>query len=251
MQKIKIISIYLFSAPDKPFLVCDLNDGATFADPLDIFAHPFCDPCNGNQEGLYALGGNLDIETLIKSYGWGIFPWFPFREMEEPYWYCPRERYVIFPDKVHVGHSLRNLLNKNKYRITVNKAFRDVIHNCRKVDGRDENPNAWLGQTLENIFIQLNELGYAKSVEVWEGEELVGGFYGFWHNGVFEGDSMFSLRPSASQIGLVLLCRQQTIEGKKIKFIDTQFETPTFKRMGGEYISYAEYRKALDGEEEY
>lgn len=250
MPEIKVIFIYLLTAPDKPFLVCDLSHGCTFADPLYIFADPLCDQYNGNKEGLYAIGGNLDVETLIKSYSWGIFPWFPFREMDEPYWYCPRERYVIFPEKIHVGHSLRTLLNKNKYHITVNRAFREVIHNCRKVDGRDEEDNAWLGENLENIFIKLNELGYAKSVEVWEGDELVGGFYGFWRNGVFEGDSMFSLRPSASQIGLILLCRQQSIDGRKIKFIDTQFETPTFKHLGGEYMAYEQYRKALDGEDD-
>lgn len=246
MSDVKLIWAYPFSDPEKIFMICDLNEGRTFEDPLTLFSIPECDMHNVNEQGLYAIGGNIDIETLIKSYKWGIFPWFPYKESEEADWYCPRQRYVIFPEKIHVSHSLRNLLNKDKYFITINQAFRDVIHNCRMVDGRDDHEQAWLGEKIESLFIKLHELGYAKSVEVWEGENLVGGFYGFWYKGVFQGDSMFSLRPSASQIGLILLCRFGSIEARKIKFIDTQFETPTFKRLGGEYISYQQYRSLMD-----
>lgn len=246
MSDIKLIWAYPLSDPDKKYIICDLDEGRTFEDPLTLFTIPQYDIYNVNEQGLYAIGGEIDIETLLNSYKWGIFPWFPYKESIEAYWYCPRERYVIFPKKIHVSHSLRNLLNKNKYFITINQAFREVIHNCRLVDGRDDHEQAWLGDAIEKHFIQLHELGYAKSVEVWEGEELIGGFYGFWHNGVFQGDSMFSLRPSASQIGLILLCHHGSIEANKIKFIDTQFETPTFNRLGGEYISYKKYREIMD-----
>lgn len=232
--------------PHKFFLVCDLDGDGTFADPLALFSLPEYDIYDINKEGLYAFGGELDTETLVKSYKWGIFPWFPYKDSEEPYWYCPRQRFVIFPEKIHAGHSLRNMLNKGKYHITVNKAFRDVIHNCRTVDGRDCHEQAWLGDNLESLFIELHDLGYAKSVEVWEGNELAGGFYGFWNNGVFQGESMFSLRPSASQIGLILLCRQVYLDDEKIKLIDTQFENSTFRRLGGEYITYERYRQILD-----
>ena len=246
MPEIKLIWAYSLSDPVKKYVVCDLDDGRTFEDPLTLFNIPESDIHNVNEKGLYAIGGNLDIENLLKSYKWGIFPWFAYKECEEAYWYCPRNRYVLFPENIHVGHSLRTLLNKDKYFITINQQFREVIHNCRKIDGRDDYEEAWLGDTIEKRFIELHELGYAKSVEVWEGEELVGGFYGFWYNGVFQGESMFSLRPSASQIGLILLCRHGSIEAKKIKFIDTQFKTSTFKRLGGEYISYQKYREIMD-----
>lgn len=246
MSEVNLIYVYQVNDPDKKFLACSLEEGGAFADPLTLFELPDYDVYNINKQGLYALGGKLDIETLKQSYKWGIFPWFPYKETEEPEWYCPRERFVIFPEKIHVSHSLRNLLNKEKYFITINQAFPDVIHNCRMVDGRDSHQEAWLGDKIENLFIKLYELGYAKSVEVWEDQELIGGFYGFWYKGNFQGDSMFSLRPSASQIGLILLCRQQYIEAKRIKFIDTQFETSTFKRLGGEYISYSKYREIMD-----
>ena len=246
MPEVNFRYVYLIETPEKRFLVCDLDEGRTFGDPLTLFDIAEYDIYNVNEEGLYAIGGNLDVETLLKSYKWGIFPWYPYKECEEVYWYCPRKRYVIYPEKIHVSHSLRNLLNKNKYFITINQAFRDVIHNCRMVDRRDDHEEAWLSETIEKLFIELHDKGYAKSVEVWEGEKLVGGFYGFWFNGVFQGESMFSFRPSASQIGLVLLCRHQNIEGKKIKLIDTQFETPTFRKLGGEYITYQKYREILE-----
>lgn len=246
MPGISLLYVYNLCEPDKKFLVCDLNNGRTFVDPLRLFNIPEYDIHNINERGLYAIGGSLNTNSLIKSYRWGIFPWYPYKESEEADWYCPIKRYVIFPEKIHVSHSLRNILNKGKYFITINQSFREVIHHCKTVDGRDAHEQAWLSDTIENLFIELYEMGYAKSVEVWEGEELVGGFYGFWYNGVFQGDSMFSLRPSASQIGLILFCRHGSIEAKKIKFIDTQFETPTFKRLGGEYITYERYREIMD-----
>lgn len=246
MPEIKLLFAYSPREPNKQYAVCDLDEGGIFADPLDLIYHPSYDPYNVNIEGLYAVGGQLDIKTLLMSYKWGIFPWFPYKQQEEAYWYCPKDRFVIFPETIHIGHSLRNLLNKGKYFITVNKTFREVIHNCRIVNGRDLNNFSWLGDKIEELFIQLHDLGYAKSIEVWEKDELIGGFYGFWYKGIFQGESMFSLRPSASQIGLVELCRKPFIDGERIKLVDTQFETPTFKRLGGEYISYKYYRQIMD-----
>ena len=245
MQDVKLIYVFNQNDPENKYVVCDLDEGSDFADPLHIFNLGLYDAESVNKDGLYAIGGNLDIPTLIKSYKWGIFPWFPYKEQDIPYWYCPQNRFVIFPDKIHVGHSLRNLLNKNRYQITVNKAFHEVIHNCRTVNFRHVDDMSWLGEDMENLFIELYEKGLAKSVEVWEDDVLVGGFYGFFNNGVFQGESMFSLRPSASQVGLVLLCEAKNIEGVELKLIDTQFETPTFKRLGGEYISYRHYREIM------
>lgn len=250
MHEVKLIYLYSVLDPCKRFLACDLTEVSDFTDPLKIFSLPDYDPHNINKQGVFALGGDLSVDMLVKSYKFGIFPWFPYKETDEVYWYCPRERYVIFPEKIHISHSLRNLLNKNKYSITVNQSFREVIHHCRMVNGRDNHGQAWLSETIEDIFIKLYELGYAKSIEVWEDNELVGGFYGFWYKGVFQGESMFSLRPSTSQIGLILLCRSKYIEGEKIKLIDTQFETPTFKRLRGEYITYNQYRDIMKNREE-
>ncbi|MCH5234583.1 MAG: leucyl/phenylalanyl-tRNA--protein transferase [Muribaculaceae bacterium] len=241
-----IVAVASQEDPSKSFLICDINDGRVFEDPMILFSHPEYDVDNINEDGLYAVGGELDIETLLAAYKWGIFPWYPHKYYDMPFWHCPKERFVLFPDKVHISHSLRNLLNKNKYHITIDKDFRGVIHNCRMIDDRDENVMSWLGEKLENLFIELHEMGYAKSVELWEGDELVGGFYGFWQHGIFQGESMFSLQPSASQIALVLLCNNPYINGEKIKLIDTQFETPTFRRLGAQYIPYQIYRDLME-----
>lgn len=250
----RLIKYYKIGEPEKYFLVYDLSFCKTFVDPLNLFSLPDYDKYHLNKKGLFAEGGSLTLKNLEESYNWGIFPWFA-KNSEEIHWYCPRRRYIIFPEKIHVGHSLRNILNKKRYKVTVNKAFKDVIHNCRFVDGRDDHKYAWLSEEIESLFNKLHLKGYAKSVEVWEDkedgtEELVGGFYGFFHKGVFQGESMFSLRPSASQIALVELCKMGNIEGSKIKFIDTQFITQTFKRLGGEYIPYETYRKIMDSEDE-
>ena len=240
--------MYAFPLDDetKKFMVCDMWDDRDFLDPLIFFHQPGRDPYKVNSEGIFAIGGKITPEKLIESYKWGIFPWFAYRLNEEVYWYCPENRFVIFPDKFHIGHSLRNLLNKKRYHITINKAFEEVIHHCRKVNDRDENVGAWLSDEIETSFLELHKRGYAKSVEVWEVDELIGGFYGFFYKGVFEGDSMFSLKPSASQVGLAELCRNPYIDGIKIEIIDTQFESPTFKRLGGEYISYEKYRDIME-----
>ena len=246
MEKIKLIAAYNFEDPTKEFVVCDMDEGMEFLDPLTMFSIPAHDPYKINSQGLYAVGGKINSSTLFSAYKWGIFPWYSYKLYQEPYWYCPEKRYVIFPNKIHVSHSLRTLLNKGRYHITINQAFELVIHHCRTVQKREEHEGAWLSDEIEESFIQLHKRGYAKSVEVWEEDKLVGGYYGFFYKGAFEGDSMFSLRPSASQIGLILLCRNPFIDGQKIKFIDTQFETPTFKKLGGEYISYQDYRRIMD-----
>lgn len=246
MEKPVMIEMYLLADPSKRFYICDLDSGP-FADPLEIYSSSAYDPHNVNDKGCFAYGGDIYPETLIESYSMGIFPWYPYREIFDVYWYCPKERYVIYPEKIHVGHSLRNLMNKHSYRLTVNEAFEEVMNHCRTVNKRHEHEDAWLGEDLIKSFITLKDKGYAKSVELWDGDTLIGGFYGFWKNGVFQGDSMFSLRPSASQIALVMLCRKGEIDGEKLKFIDTQYETETFKRLGGEYITYKSYRKSLEG----
>ena len=241
-----LVKVYCEEDPEEHIIICDMDRGRDFAPPHLLFAHPEYVDSERNQHGLIAMGGRITIDMLLKSYRWGIFPWYDFRE-KTPRWYCPRQRYVIFPERVHVSHSMRNLFNKNKYRVTIDEAFDRVIEECSRVSDRHLQPGAWLGEELIEKFKILNKLGVSKSVEVWEGDELVGGFYGFWHNGVLQGDSMFSLAPSASKYGLIWLCRHPFIDGEKIKFIDTQYETENFKSMGGEYISYEEYMKIKDG----
>lgn len=198
----------------------------------------FPDPHLGEEDGLLAVGGDLSVDRLLLAYSNGIFPWYAFRS-EVIQWWCPMQRFVIFPDKIHVSHSMRTLINKGKYTMSINRAFDDVIRNCGKL--REDMEGAWLGPQIIEAYTKLYEQGFAASVEVWEDERLVGGLYGVVIGKCFFGESMFSLVPSASKLALIFLAyRLKDVGGL---MIDCQFETPHLKTMGGEYISYEEYMK--------
>lgn len=104
----------------------------------------FPDPHYGEDDGLVAVGGDLSINRLLLAYSHGFFPWYPVNLEDEPRWYCPLDRFVIFPNEIHVSHSMRTMLNKGIYEISFNQAFKQVIQGCSKVDGRDRSLGAWL-----------------------------------------------------------------------------------------------------------
>lgn len=212
-------------------MIFDLNNTTDFPDPR--YGHP---------SGFYARGGDLSPERLIKAYPLGIFPWYAFKQ-GEIHWWAPQKRFVIYPDEIHVSHSMRNLMNKKLYTCTINEDFEGVIHGCCHIDGRVDDPDAWLGPELMETWTELNRRGHAKSVEVWDEDGfLVGGLYGFVSGGCFIGDSMFSIEPSASKLALIHLARHMQANGGIL--IDCQLETKHLKSMGGKYIPYEEYLKA-------
>lgn len=196
-----------------------------------------------DDQGLIAYGGDLSVERLVDAYGRGIFPFFAFR-YEPIVWACPLDRFVIFPDEIHVSHSMRTLLNSGRYRVTFNENFRAVIVNCAVAQDRYDDDYAWLGEDMVSAYCALNEHGLAESVEVWDGEELVGGLYGVTLRGCFFGESMFSLAPSASKVALISLARRMAESGGKM--IDCQYETPHRLTMGGRHISYDEYMEIVN-----
>jgi len=200
----------------------------------------FPNPLEGDPDGMLAVGGDLSTERLVLAYSHGIFPWYNFR-FGEIQWWCPLERFVIFPSEIHISHSMRTLLNKQKYSVTVNKAFEQVIHQCGQL--RIQEKGAWLGPEMTEAYTRLHKQNLAASVEVWEGEKLVGGLYGVTLGRCFFGESMFSLVPSASKVALIFLAQTFSKHGGVL--IDCQFHTPHLASMGGRYISYDEYMKYL------
>lgn len=204
----------------------------------------FPDPRLGEPDGLLAVGGDLSTDRLLLAYSYGIFPWYSFRDFPEIHWYCPLQRFVIFPEKIHISHSMRTLLNKGEYFFSVNKDFEGVIRNCSKADDRYNQPGAWLGDDMISAYTRLHEQGLAASVEVWDKEgRLVGGLYGVTFGKVFFGESMFSLVPSGSKMALIFLAQYFHSRGGVL--IDCQLETPHLKSMGGEYITYARYLELI------
>lgn len=203
----------------------------------DCLAFP--DPHTGEPDGLLAVGGDLSVDRLVLAYSHGIFPWYGFKEGNEILWFCPMDRFVIFPKKIHVSHSMRTLVNSHRYRATFDRSFDEVISACSKVGGRDRQCGAWLGSDMIAAYRRLHERGLARSVEVWEGDSLVGGLYGVTLGCSFFGESMFSLHPSASKYALIALARWMESVGGRL--IDCQFETSHLRSMGGEHIDYDTY----------
>ena len=204
----------------------------------------FPDPHLGEEDGLVAVGGDLSIDRLLLAYSNGFFPWFSFRDQKEPLWFCPLQRFVIFPSEIHVSHSMKQLLKKNPYQITINKDFEGVMRGCATAQNRNELEGAWLGPNIIKAYTELYRQGFAASVEVWEGERLVGGLYGVTLGRCFFGESMFSLVPSASKLALIFLARMLEAHGGRV--IDCQFETPHLRTMGGRFIPYEEYMKIIN-----
>ena len=206
-----------------------------------IFPDPhLCD----ESDGLLCVGGDLSPERLILAYSHGIFPWFSFRDWDEPQWFCPMQRFVLFPEEIHVSHSMRTLINKQQYRVSINGDFDGVIHGCSQAQGRVDMDGAWLGEDIINAYTELHRRGFAASVEVWnEKDRLVGGLYGVTINGCFMGESMFSLMPSASKLALIGLAYHMQDLGWKM--IDCQLETPHLRSMGARFIPYDEYMEIL------
>lgn len=160
---------------------------------------------NANPDGILAIGGDLSPERLLLAYQSGIFPWF---EDDEPIiWWSPNPRMVLFLDDLVISKSMRNVLNRNIFKVTFNQNFREVISNCQKIK-RDGQNGTWITQDMIEAYCKLNEIGVAKSVEVWQNNELVGGLYGIDLGHIFCGESMFSKVSNASKVAFIALVNQ-------------------------------------------
>ncbi len=205
----------------------------------------FPDPSLGEEDGLLAVGGDLSVDRLLLAYSYGIFPWFSFRDWPYPAWYCPLQRFVIFPDEIHISHSMRTLMNKHHYKVTFDQDFEGVIHGCSDVDDRYHQKGAWLGEDMIDAYTDMYLRGYAHSFEVWNPDnELVGGLYGMNMGACFIGESMFSREPNTSKLALINLALTMQRMGGKL--IDCQLETPHLKSMGGHFIPYEQYLEILN-----
>lgn len=199
----------------------------------------FPDPHYGEEDGLVAVGGDLSVDRLLLAYSNGFFPWYSFQHNKEPMWFCPLQRFVIFPNEIHISHSMQQLLNKHVLVPTINKDFDGVIRGCATAQNRNKEEGAWLGPAIIEAYTELHRQGFAVSIEVWQDDKLVGGLYGVNLGRSFFGESMFSLVPNASKVALIHLAHMLEILGGVL--IDCQFETPHLRTMGGRYISYEEY----------
>ena len=198
----------------------------------------FPDVSKASKEGLLAYGGDLSPERLLLAYKQGIFPWF---DDDQPIlWWSPDPRFVLFPKHLKISKSMKQLMRNTHFEVTVNKDFRSVIDNCSKIK-RNGQQGTWITEDLKNAYIKLYELGVAKSVEVWQDDELAGGLYGVdLNNGMFCGESMFSKVSNASKVGFITF-----IQNTNYKIIDCQVYTNHLESLGAEEIPRDEFLSFL------
>lgn len=199
----------------------------------------FPNPTLAREDGLLAVGGDLCVERLLLAYTHGIFPW--YSPGEEILWWCPRERFVIFPEEIHISRSMKKYIPKHEFTYRINRDFADTMHRCRVK--REFQEGTWITDEMEEAYGQLNREGYALSLEVWEDGGLAGGLYGVSIERCFFGESMFSEKENGSKMALIILAGLLKENG--FLFIDCQFHTPHLESMGGRYISWEEYDRML------
>ena len=192
-----------------------------------IFPHPLL----VDDEGIIALSENITKQDITTAYSFGLFPWYS----EFPiFWWNTNPRCVLYPSDLKIQKSMRPYFNQQKFRVSFNKNFENVIQLCKEIK-REGQEGSWLNEDLIRIFSSLHEDGIVQSVEVWEGEELVGGLYGLLLGKIFFGESMFSKKPNASKFGFISLVQKLHKEG--VVLIDCQQETEHLKSMGATTIS--------------
>ena len=178
-------------------------------------------------DGILAVGGDLSPERLVLAYKNGIFPWF---DDDEPIlWWAPEERMVLFFEDLKISKSMRNILNQKKFRVTFNTAFKEVISNCKKITRKDQ-PGTWITDDMIEAYCKLHEKGIAKSVEVWQENELVGGLYGVDLGHVFCGESMFSKVSNASKVAFIHLAKH--LQQNNYRILDCQVYNDHLASLG-------------------
>jgi leucyl/phenylalanyl-tRNA--protein transferase len=195
----------------------------------------FPKPSLADEDGLLAIGGDLSTDRLLLAYENGIFPW--YSEGEPICWYSPHQRFVILPNEVKVSKSMMQVIRSQKFIITCNSVFCEVIVSCANAL-RLEQDGTWIIPEMQKAYINLHQEGFAHSVEVWQDGELVGGLYGILIGKVFCGESMFSKVSNASKLALIWLC-----QNLDVNLVDCQLHTEHLESMGAKMISRAEFMR--------
>lgn len=209
---------------------------------LNLTSNNFPDPEKYDPiGGLIAYGGDLSVERLLEAYQLGIFPW--YNPDEEILWWCPDPRFVLFPQEVKVSKSMRKILKGGVFTYSMNSAFKEVMENCMSIP-RTGQDGTWISTELIDSFTELHKRGIAKSVEVWQDEVLVGGFYGLLIGNVFCGESMFSKVSNASKAGFIQFILNNH---DKLSLIDCQVYSSHLESLGARMISKREFLQFLTG----
>ena len=201
-----------------------------FPDPRQALTEP---------NGLLAFGGDLSPRRLLAAYSLGIFPW--FGEHEPILWWSPDPRCVFHTETLRINRSLRRQLRGKTWRLSADHAFEQVVRACAAPRAREA--GTWLVPAMIDAYVQLHRLGHAHSVEVWDGERLVGGIYGVAVGRLFCGESMFSAESGGSKLALVALAR--LLHEMGFPLLDTQVANPHTLGLGAVEMPRAEFLRQV------
>ncbi|MEM6963955.1 MAG: leucyl/phenylalanyl-tRNA--protein transferase [Bacteroidota bacterium] len=202
----------------------------------------FPSPELANEDGILAVGGDLSTDRLLLAYSMGLFPWF---NPDDPIlWWSPDPRFVLYPDKLKVSKSMRPYFNQKKFTVTFDTHFQEVMTMCQQQYRKGQYGGTWISDEMIVSYTQLNKMGFAHSVEVWQDHNIVGGLYGISLGKIFFGESMFTTVSNASKFGFITLVKK--LEELGYWLIDCQQRTKHLESLGGEYIQRREFQKYMD-----
>lgn len=207
---------------------------------LDSEEIAFPDPALYDFEGgLLAMGGDLSPERIWFAYQNGIFPW--FNPEDDILWWCPDPRFVLFPEDLKISKSMKKILREGKFTFTENKCFEEVMKNCQAAERKGQD-GTWITDGMIKAYSTLHRFGKAKSIEVWENDELVGGLYGVDLGHIFCGESMFAKVSNASKAGFIYFVEKYK---SQYQLIDCQIYTEHLASLGAKEIPKREFLKIL------
>lgn len=201
----------------------------------------FPDPVLASDEGILDLSDDLRVERLLEAYSFGIFPW-PHEELPT-LWYCPTERGILDFTDFRIPKSMQKFMRKSSWTYTFNEAFDEVLDACAAAP-RPGQRGTWITKKMVRAYRDFHRAGYAHSLEVWDGDELVGGLYGVYVAGLFCGESMFFHETNASKFALVKIV--EFLKSQGLKWMDIQMVTPLLEQFGGKYVSRSVFLRRLE-----
>lgn len=196
-----------------------------------------------DEDGLLAVGGDLEVESLLLAYRSGVFPW-PISDEHLLTWFAPSQRAIVWLKDFHISQSLKKFLKKTTYEIQIDTNFSGVIQGCADIQRRKKEKSTWITDRMIEAYTRLHQAGYCHSIECYDDGQLVGGLYGVSLGAMFAGESMFHLAENASKVCVCHLVERMRKHGAF--WFDCQQMTPLFKTFGAVEIERSKYMKLLE-----
>ena len=216
-----------------------MNDNFPYLDVESFFQFPPVE--TSTPEGIVAVGGNLSPGMLLSAYSQGLFPW--YSEEDPILWWSPDPRCVILPNEIHISKSMKKLLKKNRFSVSLDTCFSEVISACKEIPRKNQD-GTWITDEMRDAYLELHRLGFAHSLEVWRERSIAGGIYGVSLGRTFFGESMFSRISNASKLALIQL--MEFLSKMEFDLFDCQVNSPHLETFGAKQIGREEFISRLN-----